>query len=118
LWFLSEKDGWMHLYVVDATAERPSAKQLTEGKWEVESVAMSADKRKFYLSTSEVHPGERHIYSMPIDGGARTKLTSMTGGSAGEASPDDTTFGVVYSAATKPHEVYLMANRPGAEARQ
>ena len=27
---------------------------------------------------------------MPIDGGARTKLTSMTGGSAGEVSPDDT----------------------------
>jgi len=55
---------------------------------------------------------------MAIDGGARTKLTSMTGASAGEVSPDDGTFGIVYSYSTKPHEVYLMPNRPGAEAKQ
>ena len=55
---------------------------------------------------------------MSIDGGPRTKLTSMTGGSAGEASPDDSTFGIVYSAFTKPHEVYLMANRADADAKQ
>jgi dipeptidyl aminopeptidase/acylaminoacyl peptidase len=118
LWFLSERDGWMHLYTLDATADHPSAKQLTEGKWEIEGLAVSADKTKFYITSTEVHPGERHIYAMPIEGGARTKLTSLTGGSAGEASPDDSTFGIIYSASTKPHEVYLMPNRPGAEAKQ
>jgi len=118
LWFLSERDGWMHLYTVDATADRPSARPLTQGKWEIDALALSADRKKFYITSTEVHPGERHIYAMPIDGGPRTKLTSMTGGSAGEASPDDSTFGIVYSASTKPHEVYLMANRAGAEARQ
>jgi dipeptidyl aminopeptidase/acylaminoacyl peptidase len=118
LWFLSERDGWMHLYVVDAVAERAPAKQLTEGKWEIENVAMSHDKSKFYLTSTEVHPGERHIYAMPIDGGARTRLTSMTGASAGDASPDDSTFGIIYSASTRPHEVYLMPNRAGAEAKQ
>jgi dipeptidyl aminopeptidase/acylaminoacyl peptidase len=118
LWFLSERDGWMHLYTVDATADHPSARQLTEGKWEIERVALSADKTKFYITSTEVHPGERHIFALPVDGGPRTKLTSMTGGSAGDASPDDTTFGIIYSSSTKPHEVYLMANRPGAEAKQ
>jgi dipeptidyl aminopeptidase/acylaminoacyl peptidase len=118
LWFLSERDGWMHLYTVDATADHPSARQLTEGKWEIESVAVSADKTRFYITSTEAHPGERHIYAMPIEGGARTKLTSMTGGSAGNASPDDGAFGIVYSSSTKPQEVYLMANRPGAEAKQ
>ena len=118
IWFLSERDGWMHLYTLDPSAERPPAKQLTQGKWEIESLAMSADKSKFYLTSTEVHPGERHIYSMPIEGGARTRLTSMTGGSAGEASPDDSTFGIIYSASTKPHEVYLMPNRAGAAAKQ
>src|SRR6266536_2516410 len=112
LWFLSERDAWMHLYTVDATAEKPAARQLTQGRWEIESLSMSADKKKFYITSTEVHPGERHIYAMSVDGGDRTKLTSMTGGSAGEVSPDDGTFGVVYSAAAKPHEVYLMANRP------
>ena len=118
LWFLSERDGWMHLYRLDATAETPVAQQLTRGKWEIESAALSADKKKFYITSTEVHPGERHIYAMSADGGARTKLTSMTGGNAGEASPDDTTFGIIYSGSTKPHEVYLMPNRPGAPARQ
>jgi dipeptidyl aminopeptidase/acylaminoacyl peptidase len=118
IWFLSERDGWMHLYTLDASAEHPFPRQLTEGKWEIESLALSADKKKFYITSTEVHPGERHIYAMSIDGGARTKLTSMTGGSAGEVSPDDSTFAIIYSAATRPHEVYLMANRAGAEARQ
>jgi dipeptidyl aminopeptidase/acylaminoacyl peptidase len=118
VWFLSERDRWMHLYSVDATADPPAPRQLTEGKWEIESVSLSPDKRKFYITSTEVHPGERHIYAMAVEGGARTKLTSMTGGSSGEVSPDDSTFGIVYSSSTRPHEVYLMPNRPGAAAKQ
>src|SRR5207245_11492047 len=41
-----------------------------------------------------------------------------TGGSAGEASTDESTFGIIYSSSTRPHEVYLMPNRPGAAATQ
>ena len=118
LWFLCERDAWMHLYSLDATADQPAARQLTHGKWEIESATLSPDRKKFYITSTEVHPGERHIYAMAAEGGARTKLTSMTGGSAGEVSPDDSTFGIIYSSSTKPHEVYLMPNRPGAAATQ
>ena len=118
VWFLSERDGWMHLYSLDATAAQPAARQLTRGKWEIDDVAFSADRKRFYITSTEEHPGERHIYAMPIDGGARTKLTAMTGGTSGEASPDDSTFGLIYSSSTKPNEVYLMPNRPGAAATQ
>jgi dipeptidyl aminopeptidase/acylaminoacyl peptidase len=118
VWFLGERDGWMHLYTVDAAASSPAARQLTQGKWEIESVALSADGKKFYITSSEVHPGERHIYAMPVAGGDRTKLTTMTGGSAGEPSPDDSTFGLIYSASTRPPEVFVMPNRPGAAATQ
>ena len=118
VWFLSERDGWMHLYSLDATAAQPAARQLTQGKWEIDDVAFSADRKRFYITSTEEHPGERHIYAMPIDGGARTKLTAMTGGTSGEASPDDSTFGLIYSSSTKPNEVYLMPNRPGAAATQ
>jgi dipeptidyl aminopeptidase/acylaminoacyl peptidase len=118
LWFLSERDGWMHLYSLDATADTQAARQLTQGKWEIEAVSLSPDRKKFYITSTEAHPGERHIYAMAIDGGERTKLTSMTGASAGDVSPDDSMFGVIYSYSTKPHEVYLMPNRPGAAATQ
>ena len=118
LWFLAERDGWMHLHAVDATVASPAVRQLTHGTWEIESVALSADRTKFYLTSSEVHPGERHIYAMPADGGERTRLTTMTGGSAGDASPDDRTFGLIYSSSTRPPEVFVMPNRRGASATQ
>ena len=118
VWFLSERDGWMHLYSVDATAEPAAARQLTAGKWEIDAADLSLDKKRFYITSTEADPGQRHVYALPLDGGERTKLTSKTGASAGEVSPDDSMFGLIHSSATRPDEVYLMPNRPGAEARQ
>jgi dipeptidyl aminopeptidase/acylaminoacyl peptidase len=118
IWFLSERDGWMHLYTLDLSTEGAKPKQLTEGKWEVSSADLSRDGRTFYLTTSEAHPGERHLYSLSVDGGARTKITSMVGSNQAEVSPDDSMLGLVYSYSNKPPEVFMMANRPGAAARQ
>jgi dipeptidyl aminopeptidase/acylaminoacyl peptidase len=118
VWFLSERDGWMHLYAVDATGEHPSARQLTEGRWEIESVALSHDRKKFYITSTEVHPGERHLYAMSIDGGPRTRLTSMTGSNLGDVSPDEATIGLIHSYSNRPPEVYVMPNAPEAAAKQ
>ena len=117
LYFLAEKDGWMHLYTVDASKPGTAAVQLTKGKFEVTSASLSGDKTKFYFVSSEKHPGERHIYSMPIEGGAWTALTSMTGSNAGEVSPDDQMLAFVYSYSNKPPELYLAAAKTGAEAK-
>jgi dipeptidyl aminopeptidase/acylaminoacyl peptidase len=118
LWFLAERDAWMHLYSVDPRAQQPVARQLTQGKWEIESIDLSTDASTFYITSTEVHPGERHLYSMPADGGPRTKLTPMTGGNAGEVSPDGRTIGLIHSYMNKPHEVYVMPNTPAAAAKQ
>ncbi|MGH9330553.1 MAG: prolyl oligopeptidase family serine peptidase [Vicinamibacterales bacterium] len=118
IWFLSERDGWMHLYTLDVTADRPAPKQLTSGKWEITSAELSQDRSRFHITSTEIHPGERHLFSMPIAGGARTRITTMTGSSQAEVSPDDSTLGLVFSYSTKPPEVYVMPNRPGAAAVQ
>ena len=118
VWFLSERDGWMHLYVIDASDDHPAARQLTQGRWEIESVDLSHDRRRFYVVSNERHPGERHLYALPIDGGERTKLTAMTGSNVGEVSPDDRTIGMVHSYSNKPPEVYVMPNAPNATATQ
>jgi dipeptidyl aminopeptidase/acylaminoacyl peptidase len=118
VWFLSERDGWMHLYTLDATDPSAKAKQLTSGKWEIASAAVARDGKKFYITSTEEHPGERHLYTLPIEGGARTKVTSMPGSNTAEVSPDESTLGLVYSYSTKPPEVFVMANKPGAAARQ
>ena len=118
VWFLSERDGWMHLYVVDASDDHPAARQLTQGRWEIESVDLSQDRRRFYVVSNERHPGERHLYALPIDGGEWTKLTAMTGSNVGEVSPDDRTIGMVHSYSNKPPEVYVMPNAPNAAAKK
>ena len=118
IYFTSEADGWMHLYSLDVSQAGAKATQLTSGRFEVTRVALSPDKKRFYLVTSEKHPGERHIYSMALNGGARTAIDSMTGSNVGEVSPDDSTFGIVYSYSNRPPELYLMPNTPGAPARQ
>ena len=116
-WFGAEKDGWAHLYAVDVTADKPAAKALTSGKWEVAEAASSQDRTRFYISSTEQHAGERHLYVLAVDGGPRTKLTTMTGATSGVVSPDDSTVGAIYSFMNKPPEVYLMANR-GSQATQ
>ena len=118
VWFLSERDGWMHLYTLDLSAESAKPKQLTEGKWEISAADLSPDGRSFYITTSEAHPGERHLYSLSIDGGARTKITTMVGSNQAQVSPDASTLGEIYSYSNKPPEVFLMPNRPGAAAKQ
>jgi dipeptidyl aminopeptidase/acylaminoacyl peptidase len=118
IWFLSERDGWMHLYTLDVSVEAAKPVQLTSGKWEVASAEVSRDGRMFYLTTSEVHPGERHLYTLPLDGGARTKITSMPGSHQADVSPDESTLGLVFSYSNKPPEVYVMPNEAGAPATQ
>jgi dipeptidyl aminopeptidase/acylaminoacyl peptidase len=114
--FLSERDGWNHLYTLDVSADAAKPVQLTTGKWEIASADLSRDGRKFYITSTEVHPGERHLYTMPIDGGARTKITSMTGSNEAEVSPDESMLGLIHSYSNKPPEVYLSPNRPNAPA--
>ena len=116
--FLSERDGWMHLYTLDIADPSAKARQLTSGKWEVSTVDLSRDGSRFYVTTNEVHPGERQVYSVPAEGGSRTRLTSMAGANDATFSPDEMTLALVHSYSNKPPEVYVMPNTPGATARQ
>ncbi len=116
IYFVSEKEGYFQLYTV--AFDGAPARALTSGKFEVFGPALSEDKSKFYFTSSEVHPGERHFYSMPVAGGTRTQITGMTGNNQVYLSPDEKIAAVIYSYANKPPELYLMDNAPGAKARQ
>jgi dipeptidyl aminopeptidase/acylaminoacyl peptidase len=106
------------LYTLDMSGSGAQPKQLTSGKWEITAAELAEDRKKFYITTTEVHPGERHVYTLPVDGGARTKITSMPGSNEVEVSPDESTLGIIYSYSNKPPEVYVMPNTAGAQARQ
>ena len=116
IYFQSERDGYSHLYKIAFDGGEP--KQLTSGKFEVTSVELSNDGSKFYLTTSEVGPAERHFYSMSVDGGARTQITKETGGHRVVLSPDEKSMADVYSYTNKPPELFVADNRPGASGEE
>src|SRR6185436_17392019 len=45
VWFLSEKDGWNHLYTVDAISG--SVRALTSGSWEITSAELTPSRKRF-----------------------------------------------------------------------
>lgn len=110
IYFESERDGFAHLYSMSIEGGEPE--QLTSGPFEVSNVKLSRDKTKFYFTSSEGSPFERHFYSMSTSGGARTKLTALPGNNNVEISPDETTFADIRSYSNKPPELYLLPNKP------
>ncbi len=116
IWFQSEESGYGHLYVVnsDGTEKR----QLTSGNFEVYNPQISRKKDKWYFHSNEVHPGERHFYTMPVDGGTKTKLTNKIGIHDCVISPDENYFTDIYSYLNKPSELFIQKNSANSDFKQ
>ncbi|HEV2443941.1 MAG TPA: prolyl oligopeptidase family serine peptidase [Steroidobacteraceae bacterium] len=78
--FVSERDNWPHLYAVSAAEGK--AKLLTPGKFMVENVAMTPDRRYLiYNANTGSTPGDddrRHLYRVSVDGGTPVAITRGT----------------------------------------
>lgn len=107
-WFRSEASGYSHLYTVNTSTG--TKKALTSGNYEVQQASLSKDKKYFYISTNEVHPGEQHFYRLNIADGKKEKLTTMTGANQVTISPDEKYLAILHSYSNKPWELYLQEN--------
>lgn len=116
VYFQSEETGYSHLYLLNVNTGRKS--QLTKGEFEVFDPFLSNDEKRWYFTTSEVHPGERHFYRMPVRGGKMEKLTSLTGNNEVELSPDEKYIAIRHSYSNRPWELYLKKTGSKAEAIQ
>ncbi|AMR30898.1 peptidase S9 [Mucilaginibacter sp. PAMC 26640] len=115
-YYQSEASGYSHLYVVNvATGVK---KQLTSGRWEVQTLHLSVNKKDFYFTANIDHPGITHFYRIPVTGGTPLKLTSMKGGNEISLSPDEKWIAIRYSYSNKPWELFIQPNRAGATAVQ
>ncbi|MBD1208042.1 MAG: S9 family peptidase [Ignavibacteria bacterium] len=116
IWFQSEADGWSHLYVIGAdSATKTNRVQLTKGHFEVYEPFISRDKKRWYFHSNEVHFGERHLYSMPLEGGTPTRITTKEGRNDVLISPDEKQLAVLHSFSNKPPELFLMPNKANAD---
>jgi len=115
-YYESEDSGYAHIYTIDVSTG--AKKQLTNGKWEVQTLQLSNDKKTFYFTANMEHPGITNFYRIPVTGGEPVKITSMKGLSDVTLSPDEKWLSIRYSYTNKPWELYVQANKPGAAAVQ
>jgi dipeptidyl aminopeptidase/acylaminoacyl peptidase len=115
-YFESEASGYAHVYTVDVT--NGAEKQVTSGKWEVQTLQLSNDKKTFYFTANMDHPGITNFYKIPVSGGEPVKITTMKGMSDVTLSPDEKWLAIHYSYTNKPWELYIQPNKPGAAAVQ
>jgi len=107
VYFISEADGWAHLYTVEFDGR--FRKQLTHGTWEVRDLRLSHDGKSWLLVTSKEGPETNNVYRMPIDGGPLTNLTAkVSGATQFLPSPDESALACVTSTWTKPYDVALV----------
>lgn len=113
IYFLSERSGYSHLYEIAFEGGEPKA--LTSGKWEVTGAQLSEDKSRFFLTTTEPDPLDRHFFVMPSSGGERTRITSAPGHHQAFVSPDEKKLALIYSFTNKPPELYIQDFMPGGQ---
>lgn len=115
-YFQSEATGYSHIYTMNIHSGDKN--QITSGKYEVQSLQLSNDKKSFYFTANMEHPGITHFYRIPVQGGTSVKLSSMKGGNEVSLSPDEKWLAIRYSYSNKPWELYLQENKTGAKAEQ
>ncbi|WP_341837595.1 prolyl oligopeptidase family serine peptidase [Chitinophaga pollutisoli] len=115
-WFQSEATGYSHLYTYNVATGKKTA--LTSGKFEVQDAQLSRDKNHFYITTNEVHPGEKQFYKLAVAGGKPERITTMGGAHTVSISPDEKWIAYRYSNSNHPWELYIQENKAGAKPEQ
>jgi len=90
--YLSEKDGWRHLYLIDIATGK-AKHQITTGEYVVRYVdRIDEEKRQIWFRASGRNPGQdpylMHYYRVNFDGSGLTALTDGNGSHSIQYSPD------------------------------
>ena len=90
--WMSERDGWNHLYLYDAKTGRVK-NQITKGEWLVRGVdRVDKEKRQIWFRAGGIIPGQDpyyiHYCRVNFDGSSLVVLTEGDGTHTAEFSPD------------------------------
>ncbi|VTR92370.1 peptidase s9 : Dipeptidyl aminopeptidase/acylaminoacyl peptidase OS=Singulisphaera acidiphila (strain ATCC BAA-1392 / DSM 18658 / VKM B-2454 / MOB10) GN=Sinac_6999 PE=4 SV=1: DPPIV_N: Peptidase_S9 [Gemmata massiliana] len=114
--WMSERDGWNHLYLVDLATGK--AKSITKGEWVVRGVdRVDAKAREVWFRALGIHEGQDpyhvHYARIKLDGTELTKLTDGDGTHTIEYAPDRKYFIDTYSRVDLPPVVELRSAADG-----
>jgi dipeptidyl aminopeptidase/acylaminoacyl peptidase len=93
--WMSERDGWNHLYLLDANGA--VKQQITKGAWPVRGVIkVDEAKRQIWFSASGMYPGQDpyllNYYRIGFDGSGLTRLTGDDANHVAAVSSDKQFF--------------------------
>ncbi len=108
IYWVSETNGWAQLH--SAASDASDRRELTGvGKWEVYDVQLSRDGKDFFFHSSETSAFDRDLWTMPVAGGARHRMTKGPGAHQVVLSPDEMWMADVHSTNSRPPEIVLDA---------
>ncbi|HLE83447.1 MAG TPA: alpha/beta fold hydrolase [Thermoanaerobaculia bacterium] len=114
LWYLSEEDGYSHLYLVPAAGG--PARRLTEGRFAVSDVTLSPDGGHLYFRANREHPGIWEVYRVPVaegsGAGGLERVTRLDDYVEYVLSPDGERLLLRHSSAVRPPELYVQPAGP------
>ncbi|MGY0634313.1 DPP IV N-terminal domain-containing protein [Luteimonas sp. A478] len=114
--WMSERDGWNHLYLVDGRSGR--ARQLTRGDWVVrEIVEVDEERRQIWFAANGREDGDpyhQHFYRVDFDGRNLVHMTPGDGWHEISLSPDLGHYVQTWSRLDHPGETLLRDARDGS----
>ncbi|WP_337173445.1 prolyl oligopeptidase family serine peptidase [Paludisphaera sp.] len=120
--WMSERDGWNHLYLIDLTDGRVK-NPITRGEWAVLGVdRVDEEKRQVWFRAGGIRPGQDpyhvHFARADFDGNNLVILTEGDGTHEVEFSPDREYFVDTYSRVDMPPVVELRRSADGSLVRE
>ncbi len=105
LW-LSERDGWKHVYHYRADGTQP--RQVTKGDWEVRTLyGVDETARLVYFSSTDRGAIHRDIARVRLDGSGFTRVSTTAGQHEAVFGPSFAHYLDTWSDARTPHQVRL-----------
>lgn len=114
LWYLSEESGYSQLYAKEAGGR---ASQLTRGRFEVSSPAVSPDGQWFYVRANVEAPYSYDLYRIPTAGGELARVTALKALEEFQLSPDGRRVAVQFSSPYMPTQLAVVDATGGAAPR-
>lgn len=113
IFFVSERDGWAHLYRVPASGGEPF--QITRGRFECRPERFSFDDGHdpqwagghLYYSSTENGTAERHLYRIRPDGTGKERLTRREGVHNAIVSEDGEHIAWQFAGLEEPADLYV-----------
>ncbi|MEX2093669.1 MAG: prolyl oligopeptidase family serine peptidase [Pirellulales bacterium] len=120
--YVSERDGWRHLYLVDAK-QGGIKNQITSGEYVVRGIDhIDEDKRQIWFHASGKNPGQDpyflHFYRVNFDGTELVALTEGNGSHSVQFSPDREYLIDTYSRVDSPPMHELRRTKDGSLIRR